>query len=184
MTPLDLVLDPIRRAILDLRRLMPSVRAATVTSVNPLRIQMDGPNEAPLSESPTTLVPVGPGDRVRVLHYGTTHLVLGAVSPGIAWKNLTVASGLTGTVQYSSSGRAVEMRIDVSGNMGGDTLITSNSVPPSLRPSGQFPTGPGMGDPAASRREVLLYVETSGQLRVSTPAGTTRARGSLLWLAR
>lgn len=79
MIPQDDVLAPIRRAILDLRRLMPSVRSATVTGVSPLRIQFDG-ETAPVSASPTTLVPVGPGDRVRVLHYGNTDLILGRVN--------------------------------------------------------------------------------------------------------
>lgn len=76
---LNEVLRPIREAILDLRRLMPSVRSATVTGVSPLRVQFDG-ETAPVSASPTTLVPVGPGDRVRVLHYGNTDLILGRVS--------------------------------------------------------------------------------------------------------
>lgn len=94
----DVVLGPIRRAILDLRRLMPSVRSATVTSVDPVRIQFDG-EAAPVSPSPTTLVPVGPGDRVRVLHYGNTHLILGRVNTaGIPYREAA------GEVTYNTGG--------------------------------------------------------------------------------
>src|SRR5690625_5535764 len=57
---------------------MPSVRSATVTSINPLRIHLDG-EPAPVAATPVTLTSVGPGDRVRVLHYGTTHLILGVI---------------------------------------------------------------------------------------------------------
>src|SRR5690625_1849219 len=91
IAPDDDVLAPIRRAILDLRRLMPSVRSATVTGVNPLRVQFDG-ETAPVSASPTSLVPVGPGDRVRVLHYGNTDLILGVVGTSTATAHLK-ASG-------------------------------------------------------------------------------------------
>lgn len=97
----DVVLAPIRRAILDLRRLMPSVRSATVTGVSPLRIQFDG-EATPVSPSPTTLVPVGPGDRVRVLHYSNTHLILGRVNTkGIPYR---VAAG---RVQIPAGGTSV-----------------------------------------------------------------------------
>src|SRR5690625_7156430 len=57
---------------------MPSVRSATVTSINPLRIHLDG-EPAPVAATPVTLTSVGPGDRVRVLHYGTTPLILGVI---------------------------------------------------------------------------------------------------------
>jgi|SRR5690625_1657297 len=117
IAPDDDVLAPIRRAILDLRRLMPSVRSATVTGVNPLRVQFDG-ETAPVSASPTTLVPVGPGDRVRVLHYGNTDLILGRVN--------------TNGVPYAMA--AGQVVVEVAGATGGSTPVTF--------PPGRFSTTP------------------------------------------
>lgn len=50
---------------------------ATVTSVSPLRVQMDGPDEQPLDVTPDALMPVGVGDRVRVHRHGRRIVVHG-----------------------------------------------------------------------------------------------------------
>lgn len=104
-------LAKIRAAILDLRRRMPSVRSATVTSINPLRIHLDG-EPAPVAATPVTLTSVGPGDRVRVLHYGTTHLILGVI--GGSGTMLLDEISLSG-----SSGDSAEHRLHVPAGMYG-----------------------------------------------------------------
>lgn len=89
-TVFDQMLEPVMR---ELRRLAkkvsaaPSVRGAMVTGVAPLRIQFDN-EPAPVGSSPQTLVPVGEGDRVRVLHYGgTQYLILGVLGfRGRPWR--------------------------------------------------------------------------------------------------
>lgn len=70
------LLAPVWAELGSIKKRLPSVSPATVTSVDPVRIQVDGQG-APVAASPDTLVPVGPGDRVRVLRYGTTHLIIG-----------------------------------------------------------------------------------------------------------
>lgn len=53
-----------------------SFRWATVTSVSPLRIRLDGESE-PLATSPAALAAVQPGNRVWVQLYGRQVVILG-----------------------------------------------------------------------------------------------------------
>jgi len=79
-SPLDRLLDPIRDRLAALEsrvRTKASVHSATVTSVDPIRFQLDG-EDAPKPITPDALVPVHPGDRVRLLHHGrTTYTIIG-----------------------------------------------------------------------------------------------------------
>lgn len=177
MIPQDDVLAPIRRAILDLRRLMPSVRSATVTGVNPLRVQFDG-EAAPVSASPTSLVPVGPGDRVRVLHYGNTDLILGTVGNAAAstdpqWTSLTLLNGWESVApaQARIIGGLVYLRGEIYGGSTGSGA--SNRVlllPTRFRPPQRlrFPAGWG----SRLIQGAHLALETNGELwtNVSAPS--------------
>ena len=97
------LLAPVWAELGSIKKRLPSVSAATVTSVVPVRIQVDG-QSAPVAASPDTLVPVGPGDRVRVLRYGTTHLILGRINTaGQPWRqavglvDVTISNDIAGT---------------------------------------------------------------------------------------
>ena len=94
------LLEPIYDRLGDLdRRLRAkvSIRPATVTSVDPLRVQFDG-DSAPAASTPDTLVPVGPGDRVRVLHHGGTQYTIAGVvgTAGIPWRQAAGSATITG----------------------------------------------------------------------------------------
>lgn len=97
------LLAPVWADIKSVQKRLPSVSAATVTSVGPVRIQVDG-QTSPVAASPDTLVPVGPGDRVRVLRYGTTNLILGRINTaGQPWRqaaglvDVTISNDIAGT---------------------------------------------------------------------------------------
>src|SRR5690625_4192550 len=79
---LDRALATIREPLAGLEskvRTTASVHSATITSVDPIRFQLDG-EDAPKSITPDTLVGVAAGDRVRMLQYSrTSYLVTGKV---------------------------------------------------------------------------------------------------------
>lgn len=58
------------------RDLAPSLRYATVDSVDPIRIRYDT-EDAPSAVTPETLVPVVEGDRVRVMKYNRRATIVG-----------------------------------------------------------------------------------------------------------
>lgn len=97
-------LEPILDRLDELERrlsLVPSVWDATVTSTSPTRIQRDA-ESGPIPSTPESLVPVGGGDRVRVLHWGTRYLILGVLgSRGRPWREAA------GVVTLNMSGGAV-----------------------------------------------------------------------------
>ena len=75
MSLLSEKLAPIWSAINRLQARQMSIFPATVTSVSPVRIRIDGESQS-LAATPDNGLPVGPGDRVRVLRYGTSHLIV------------------------------------------------------------------------------------------------------------
>lgn len=96
--------EPLTRPIWDaLRRLearmrvKPSLARATVTAVGPIRVQLDG-KPASVAPSPSTLVPVGVGDRVMVAHHGGTQItILGVIGAGgRPWRQAAGAIVVTG----------------------------------------------------------------------------------------
>ena len=98
-------LAPIWAELSSIKKRLPSVSPATVTSVGPVRIQVDG-QAAPVAASPDSLVPVGPGDRVRVLRYGTTHLIVGRINP-----RGTPYAQAAGTVEITMNGTAATVLV-------------------------------------------------------------------------
>src|SRR5699024_7769873 len=59
---------------------------------------------SPVAASPDTLLPVGPGDRVRVLRYGTTHLILGrGGTSGQPWQQAVGTVDVTVTDDISGA---------------------------------------------------------------------------------
>ena len=81
MSLLSEKLAPIWSEISKLKARQHSIFPATVTSINPVRIRIDGESQS-LAASPDVAEPVGPGDRVRVLRHGTTHLVIARMNVG------------------------------------------------------------------------------------------------------
>lgn len=97
------LLAPVWAELSSIKKRLPSVSPATVTSIDPVRIQVDG-QTAPVAASPDSLVPVGPGDRVRVLRYGTTNLILGRVNTaGMPWRMTAGAGQIQGEGNTTAS---------------------------------------------------------------------------------
>ncbi|MGC0251500.1 hypothetical protein [Pseudactinotalea sp. Z1748] len=92
-------LAPLWSAINRLQARQMSIFPATVTSVDPVRIRIDGEAQS-LAASPDVGVTVGPGDRVRVLRYGTSHLIVARMN--IRRQPFAVAAGAV-TIPPSSS---------------------------------------------------------------------------------
>jgi len=74
-----------------------SIRSATVTGVDPIRIRFDG-ESASLASTPRTHVPVGVGDRVDVAHHGgTSYTILSVVGgAGQPWRQAADVITITG----------------------------------------------------------------------------------------
>ena len=78
MSLLSEKLAPLWSAINRLQARQMSIFPATITDIDPVRIRIDGESRS-LAASPDSLVPAGPGERVRVLRYGTTHMIIGRI---------------------------------------------------------------------------------------------------------
>src|SRR5690625_3283499 len=74
MSLLSEKLAPLWSAINRLQARQMSIFPATVTSVDPVRIRIDGESRS-LAATPANGLPVGTGERVRVIRYGTTLLI-------------------------------------------------------------------------------------------------------------
>lgn len=160
------LMAPVWAELKSLSRRVPSVSPATVTSVNPVRIQMDG-SGAPLSATPDVGVTVGLGSRVRVIHHGTTHLIVAVVSGHEhAWSGLSLTNGAVAVsvAQARLKGGLVHLRGEVTfPNDGFDRPLTT--LPARYRPPHRMRFAWGWNLPGGN----LPYVgiETDGRLWAS-----------------
>lgn len=176
-------LAPIWAELSSIKKRLPSVSPATVTSVGPVRIQVDG-QAAPVAASPDSLVPVGPGDRVRVLRYGTTHLILGQVYTG-QWESLPVT---VGNGWADESGRYIHVR-----RVGGMVEFRCELRRADAASGASFTSLPAKYRPARQVWEaamntagnpILATVEAGGLARMnwgSTDPGTSLIRWHTTW---
>lgn len=87
----------------------PSFRYATVTGTGPLRVRLDG-EDAAVASTPTTLVPVAVGDRVRVMLYHRQLEILGLVGGNSPWVTCESGPSVTGgTVRARREGDSVRL---------------------------------------------------------------------------
>lgn len=141
---LEPALAPIRAA---LRRLSirldakPTLRQGTVTSVGPVRVQLDG-DTAPTPLTPRLLTPVAPGDRVTVAHSGRDLTVIGVIGGLVRHFSGVIAPAPGVTVVSSTAlsiagglGVILNARLeDVTAPSGSGNVEVGTLTPPELRP--------------------------------------------------
>ena len=120
-------LAPLWSAINRLQARQMSIFPATVTSTNPVRIRIDGETRS-LAATPDNGLPVGQGERVRVIRYGTTHLIVARMNA-----RRQAFAQAAGTVSVpASDGSTSSVRIDYPDNRFTTppvlNLTTSNSL--------------------------------------------------------
>lgn len=173
MSLLSEKLAPLWSAINRLQARQMSIFPATVTNTVPLRIRIDGESQS-LAASPSTLVPTSTGDRVRVLRYGTTHLIIGSMGRRIAQED--IFSDLAPGVSFSHGlahvrGSDVIMRFSVSGleRSSGSQNEYIGTLTPALHPAVAVPL-PGY----FSNGDVKAAITGSGtvSLRYSSASGS------------
>ena len=177
MSLLSEKLAPLWAAITRVEAQRINVFPATVTSVDPVRIQIDG-QTAPLNASPDIGVPVGLGYRVRVIRYGTTHLIV-SVMGSTTWQTLSLASGWTNAsssepAQRRKVGDTVELRgeiLSTDGQTGSGNPIAI--LPTSWHPRRRLRLATGWG-PGGHANNITITVEINGTVWSSTGARATR----------
>lgn len=164
------------------------VLTATVTSVNPLRIQTDT-GTAPLDLTPATLATgLIVGDQVSCILVRGRLIILGRFATAQGWQDLALEPGFSGQVKYRRSGEWVSLRFDISGS-----VPNANTALTAVLPSALWPTTAGTAiyaapsyiDPAAARAAAAVwFAADSGTLRANSGGGTaiTRMRGQVSWM--
>lgn len=121
------------------RDLAPSLRYATVDSVDPIRIRYDT-EDAPSAVTPETLVPVVEGDRVRVMKYNRRATIAGVLDP-YKEHRLTLLNNWEGYAGFGAprairQGNLVTLHGVVRrGDWSSGDLVTFAQLPSGFRPS-------------------------------------------------
>ena len=130
-------LAPLWSAINRLQARQMSIFPATVTSIDPVRIRIDG-EERSLAASPEVGVPIDLGSRVRVLRYGTSHLVIARVDPHTGTVPPLNTNRFTRSLRWSRTGNLVTLIgqpfCEVDSPLNPGAYWSLYQLPPSLRP--------------------------------------------------
>ena len=175
MSLLSEKLAPLWSAINRLQARQMSIFPATVTSVNPVRIRIDGEAQS-LAASPFAGVPVSQGARVRVLRHGTSHTIIGAATRIIRNPLVSTASGVSlgSGSEGIIDGATVTLHLSVTGvNRDSGTQSTSiGQLHPALLSLSAFPVpgyysnGAAMAAVTGSGDMSLRWAASSGSQQI------------------
>lgn len=173
----------------------PLIKPATalVTSISPFKVRVET-DPVGVESYPETLVDTSRlaiGDKVWVVHYHESLLVVGRftglpATVDTGWVAIGLESGFTGSCVYRRIGNQVFVRFDISGTISGSTQLTN------VFPTAVWPTTTGVTiyaagsyfDPATARTQaVSWFAADTGTVRATSPSvAATRVRGHVSWV--
>lgn len=134
---------------------VPTYRFGTVTSVDPLRVRLDG-ESSPVPSKPVTLIAPDVGDRVLVHIYHRQMVILGKVGGQTASLDLDVRGDLT-VAGAASIGETLTVDGKITGSsIEGGTQIRADKVTTS-------------SIEGSSNQNTHIYLETTGNGRIRMP---------------